>query len=137
MFGVLLVSTLLFAQPLQSTLPTQTGPLRNTFVVAAETVIDDAGKIDLKASDTVSDSLIQQLRTAQSTLVSMAQDDREKDVASISSDMVFAATACHLQATNGADTTNCQAQFARARTRVMEAIHKHKSGDTWQDGPPA
>jgi hypothetical protein len=133
---ILLASALLLVQEAR-TLPTTHAPLRNTFVVAAETVIDDANKIDLKATDPTSDALIQQLREAKDRLAGMAQDDREKDIANTANDMVFAATACHLQATNGADTTTCQTQFARARSRVMEAINKHKAGGTWVDGPPA
>lgn len=133
---LLLTSALLLAQ-MGRTLPTQTGPMRNTFVVAAETVVDNASHVDLRANTATSDAQMQQLKASRDTLAGMAEDDREKDAAALINDMVFAISACHLQATNGADTTTCKAQFLRARARVMEAIRKHKNGDAWVDGPPA
>ncbi len=112
-------------------------PMRNTFVVAAETVIDNASRVDLKADLAVSDAQMKQVDTARATLKAMVEDDREKEVAVTITDMVSQLSACRLQATNGVSTDACKAQFERARLRAMEAIGKHKSGDTWTDGPPA
>ena len=119
------------------TLPTSTAPLRNTFVVAAETVIDDASAVDLKAELVVSDAQMRQVDAAKTTLNRMVEDDREKTAAAAVNDMVFQLSACRLQATNGANTDACSAQFERTRKRAMEAIDKHKSGGTWADGAPA
>ena len=52
-------------------------PMRNTFVVAAETVIDNASRVDLKADLTVSDAQMKQVDIAKSTLKAMVEDDRE------------------------------------------------------------
>jgi len=111
--------------------------MRNTFVVAAETVIDNASRVDLKADLTVSDAQMKQVDIAKSTLKAMVEDDREKEVALTVTDMVSQLSACRLQATNGASTDACKAQFERARLRAMEAIRKHKIGDTWANGAPA
>ena len=111
-------------------------PLRNTFVTAAETVIDNASRVDLRADLTVSDAQMKQVDSAKATLNGMVEDDREKDAAAVVNDMVFQLSACRLQATNGAGTDACKVQFDRARLRAMDAIHKHKSGDVWADGAP-
>ena len=117
--------------------PAANAPLRNTFVTAAETVIDNASRVDLKADLTISDAQMKQVDSAKESLSKMAEDDREKDAAAVVNDMVFQLSACRLQATNGAGTDACKAQFDRARLRAMEAIRKHKSGDSWVDGAPA
>ena len=125
----------LFAAP-QSTLPTSTAPLRNTFVVAAETVIDNASAVDIKADDVHFAGQMQQLRSAKDNLKSMADDDRERDAASAADDLIFAVAACHIQAKDGASTDRCQTQIANARTRAMEALRMHKSNGQWVAGPP-
>ena len=126
----------MFFQPIQSTLPTQTGPLRNTFVVAAETVIDNASAVDLKAEQPVFDAQMQQLKAAKDNLSRMADDDREREAASAADDLIFSIAACHIQAKDGASTDRCQAQITQATNRAMEALHKHKSNGAWVDGPP-
>lgn len=134
MYLTLVLTSLLAFAPQRS--PSANTPLRNTFVTAAETVIDNASRVDLKADLTVSDAQMKQVDSAKETLNKMVEDDREKDAAAVVNDMVFQLSACRLQATNGADTISCKAQFERARSRAMEAIRKHKSGDTWVDGAP-
>ena len=131
------VTTMLALLPAVFQIPQQTKvPMRNTFVVAAETVIDNASRVDLKADLAVSDGQMKQVDTAKATLKAMVEDDREKEAALTVVDMVSQLSACRLQATNGANTEACRAQFDRARLRAMEAIQKHKNGNTWVDGAP-
>ncbi|HEY4356638.1 MAG TPA: hypothetical protein VGN16_12885 [Acidobacteriaceae bacterium] len=131
-----LIAALLLALPSQYNLPTKTQKLRNTFVTAAETVIDDAGMIDVKADDASFAPQLQSLKTAKDNLKNLAESDREQEIASEASDLVFAVSACHLQAKDGTPTDACQAQVGRARVRMMENINKHKINGAWVDGPP-
>ena len=134
---LLLTSTLflLFLPP--QTLPTTTGPIRNTFAVAVETVIDNATAIDIAADETHFSAQYQQLKISNDNLATLAYDDREKDIASEARNLVFLVSACHLQAKDGASTGKCQSQLTHASNRIMEAIAKHKSSGAWTDGPPA
>ena len=137
-FAVLLAATLWPAlQPAQAGAQTPPAPLRNTFVVAAETVIDDANAVDLKADDTHFDGQMQTLKTARENLNRMASEDREHEIVSSADDMIFAISACHIQAKDGGNTAKCQTQVDNARTRTMEVLDKHKSAGAWVDGPPA
>jgi len=131
---LLLASILLLAQS-----PTQPHkiPLRNTFVVAAESVIDDADRTNVKADDTHFDPQMQQLKSAQSNLDHMVAEDGEREVVDATSNLVFAISACHIQSKSGASTAQCEAIVSRARIGAMQAIDKHKSAETWLDGPPA
>jgi len=130
----LLLTSIFF---LFQTVPTTTGPIRNTFAVAAETVLDNASSIDVTADETHFTAQFQQLKISKDTLAGMANDDREKDIASEANNLVFLVSACHIQAKDGAGTGKCQSQLDRARNRIMEAIAKHKSSGAWVDGPPA
>jgi hypothetical protein len=132
----LLLASALLLLPLQQ-LPTVSGPIRNTFVVAAETVIDNASAVDVAADDIRFNAQLQQLTVSKNNLVSMASDDREKDIASEANNLVFLVSACHIQAKDGASTDKCKAQLEHAGKRIMEAISKHKSSGAWADGPPA
>ena len=78
----------------------------------------------------------QLVKSAKENLKSMADDERERDAASAADDLIFAVSACHLQAKDGAPTDRCETQIANARTRAMDAIRKHKSTGAWVDGPP-
>jgi hypothetical protein len=121
-----------------STLPVPTvGPLRETFVTAAETVLDDAAAVDIKGDNDHFSGQFQQLKVANDNLSSMASEEREKSIAASTKDLAFQISSCHIQAIDGADTTKCQAQVDHARNRAMEALNKHKSGNAWVDGPPA
>jgi hypothetical protein len=117
--------------------PTQNMPLRNTFVTGAETVIDTAGAVNVKADDPSFDLQMSQLKTAKDNLVALAQNDREQEIARDASDLVFLVSACHIQAKDGTDTTTCLAQISRARRRMMGNIRKHKVNDAWVDGDPS
>jgi hypothetical protein len=126
----------LAGQEAPRSLPNSLAPLRNTFVTAAETVIDSASAVDLSGDDAHYAAQMQDLRTAKENLKRMAEDDRERDAASATDDLVFAVQACHLQAKDGAGTDKCQVQVNNARRRAMEALLKHKANGKWVDGPP-
>jgi hypothetical protein len=132
---ILLASTLFLLA--QSQFPTVSGPIRNTFAVAAETVIDNASAVDVKADEPHFSAQFAQLKTSKDNLAGMATDEREKDIAARASDMVFLVSACHIQAKDGASTDQCQSQLSRARTHIMEAISRHKTAGAWTDGPPS
>jgi hypothetical protein len=137
--GVLLAAALWIVAP--SPAPAQAGPqpqtpLRDAFVVAAETVIDDAASTDVKADDAHFAGQMTSLKQAHANLTAMAEDDREHTIADAMKDIVFQVASCHIQSTDGADTTKCQSQIETARNRAMETINKHKSGGSWVDGPP-
>lgn len=136
-FPILSAAHLILLLSPQSMLPTATGPLRNTFVTAAETVIDNASGIDIKGDDAHFNPQMQQLRAAKDNLKGMAEDDRERDAAVAADDLIFAVAACHIQAKDGASTDRCQAQIDGARTRAMEALRVHKSNGVWAAGPPS
>ncbi|HEY5381295.1 MAG TPA: hypothetical protein VIJ65_03510 [Acidobacteriaceae bacterium] len=138
--GVLLAAALWMAAP--SPAPAQAGPepqipLRDAFVVAAETVIDDAGTTDVKADDAHFAGQMTSLKEAQANLAAMADVDREHTIADAMKDIVFQVASCHIQSIDGADTTKCQSQIETARKRAMQTINKHKSGSSWVDGPPS
>lgn len=132
---LLLAASLLLAVP-QFNPAYPHGPMRNTFATSAETVVDTADAIDIHANDAAFDAQMQQLHNTYDTLKAMAEDEREKDVASSLNDLVFAISACHLQARNGAPIEKCTKQIANARFRSLDALGKHKDGATWVDGPP-
>jgi hypothetical protein len=138
--GSLFVSTLLLlSAPAQQGPPTAnpTYPLRATFVTAAETVIDDAAAVDIKADTGHFAGQMQQLKEAQANLASMAGDDRENAIADEMKDLIFQIYSCHIQSIDGSSTAKCEAQVTAARNRAMETLNKHKDGNTWVDGPPA
>ena len=112
-------------------------PLSNTFISAAEMVLDDAGKVEIKAPDDRFESEMRDLKSAKDNLDHMAYEDREHRIVSAASELVFAISACHIQAKDGADTAKCESQIENARNRAMYVLGKHKSGTSWIDGPPA
>ena len=132
-----LLASTLFLLPFQYPIQPHKVPLRNTFVVAAETVIDDAGNIDIKSSDDQFEPQMQQLKAAQATLTRMIGEDGERDVVEATNNLIFAISACHIQAKAGTGTAQCEPIISRARTGAMEAIDKHKSAGAWVDGPPS
>ena len=132
--GILLLSSLAL---LFQSLPVPSGPLRNTFVVATETVVDNAGTIDLRANETAYNGQLHQLKVSRDTLEALAEDTREKDIADSANNLIFLVTACRIQAKTGTPTEHCNTQLSNARTRIMSAINRHKTGNAWVDGPPA
>jgi hypothetical protein len=132
---LLLLAAALWIAP-QSNVPFHRGPLRNSFATAAEDVIDTADAVQIHADDTQIGAQMQQLHTVYDRLKSMADDERETEVAQSLNDLVFAVSACHITARGGDSTEQCEAQVNRARTRSMVAIEKHKTPNGWQDGAP-
>src|SRR3954470_11852254 len=98
---ILLASALLFVQMGTSAPPGPSGPLSNTFITAAETVIDNSATIDLKANDVSFDAQLQQLKMSRDNLNTMAVDSRQKDIADAGKPLVFLVSACHIQAKDG------------------------------------
>lgn len=137
--GILSTSAFLLLLPIQQGPPSANPPvpMRQTFVTAAQTVIDDASAVDIKADESHFTGPMQELNSAENILTNMAEDDREKDIAAEMKDLIFQISSCHIQAIDGADTTRCEAQIASARNRAMDSLHRHKEGGTWVDGPPA
>jgi len=132
----LLASTLLFLAP-QYPMPTHNPTLRNTFVIAAETVIDDADATAIKAPDAQFDPQMQQLKAAQANLKQMVAEQGEQEVVDETSNLIYAVAACHIQAKTAPDTSKCELTIAHARTSAMEALHKHKASGSWVDGDPS
>lgn len=134
MHKTLLLTALWFTQ-----LPTLGGTtqIRNTFLVATETVIDNATAVDLRASDDRYEAQLKQLRQSKDTLTQMAEGQRENDVADDVNNLVFLISACRIQAKTGADTAKCTAQLATAETRIMDAIGAHKSNGAWKQDAAA
>ena len=131
----LLASSLLFLP--QYPIPTHHPTLRNTFVVAAETVIDDADHTDIKAPDAQFDPQMKQLKTVQTTLDQMVAEQGEREVVDETKNLIYAIAACHIQAKTAPDTSKCERTISHARSSAMEALNKHKVDGAWVDGPPA
>lgn len=132
--ALLLLTALAFGP--QSNTPFPHGPLRNSFASAGETVIDTADQVEIHAEQNRFDPQMQQLHAVYDRLKTLAQDDRENEIAHSLNDLVFAISACHLTALGGGSTEQCEAQVSRARIRSMEALNKHKTASGWEDGPP-
>lgn len=133
----LLAASLGLPSPLPQSAPRDSTPPRNSFIVAAESTIDDASALDLKAADAQFDPQMRALKAAQANLATMAEDDNERDIASDVNDLIFAVSACHIAAKGGAPTAQCESQISDARTHAMQALGKHKTGGVWQDRPPS
>ncbi len=112
-------------------------PLRQTFVSAAQVVIDDARGVDVKADNDHFAGQMQTLKEASDNLAAMAGDDREKDIASSMKDIIFQISSCHIQSIDGTPTDNCEAQIKAAEARAMEILNRHKENGTWAEGPPS
>jgi hypothetical protein len=136
--GFLLAPALwLFAQPLQSGPPIHYGPMRNTFIVAAETVVDNAGSVNVDADDATFTAQMQSLKVSKDNLIQLAAEEREQDIATDSKEMIFMLASCHIQSIDGAKTDTCKNQVARTMNHIMVMIGKHKAGGSWVDGAPS
>ena len=131
----LLASGLLFLP--QYPMPTHNPALRNTFVVAAETVIDDADHTDIKAADPQFDPQMLQLKAAQANLDQMVAEQGEREVVNETKNLIYAIAACHIQAKTAPDTSKCETTITHARASAMDVLNRHKSNGAWVDGPPA
>ena len=112
-------------------------PPRETFVSAAEVVLDNAAAIDVKADNDHFSGEMQQLRQSNDNLNSMAADDGEKSIAETMKDIIFQISSCHIQAIDGTPTDKCEAQIKSAERQAMTALKRHKEGDSWVAGAPA
>jgi hypothetical protein len=136
--AILLAATLLLTPaPAQIGAPIPHAPLRNTFLVSAETVIDNATAIDPTAPDTQFDPQMHQLKQSRDTLKDMASEDGEQEIVTESSNIIFAISACHIQARAASKTDTCKAQIAASITAMMRLLNHHKSAGVWIAGPPA
>jgi len=127
----------LFSAPAQIGAPVPHSPLRNTFLVSAETVIDYANAVNVEAAPNQFDPEMLQLKQSQATLKNMAAEEGEQEIIAESDNIIFAISACHIQARAGSKTDTCKAQVAASIANVMRLLNHHKSGDSWVNGPPA
>ncbi|HZQ43869.1 MAG TPA: hypothetical protein VFA99_11490 [Acidobacteriaceae bacterium] len=112
-------------------------PPRETFVSAAEVVLDNAAAIDVKADNDHFNGAMQQLRQSNDNLNSMAADEGEKNIAETMKDIIFQISSCHIQAIDGTPTDKCEAQIKTAERQAMTTLKRHKEGSSWVEGPPA
>lgn len=109
---------------------------RNTFLVATESVLDQATSLDLNTEAAAFDPGFATLKTAQRNLEDMASDEQEQNVVSELKNMVFRLSSCRIQAIDGTDISGCLLKLAADRKDVMLAIHRHKENGAWTDGDP-
>jgi hypothetical protein len=112
-------------------------PPRETFISAAEVVLDNAAAVDLKADNDHFNGAMQQLRESNDNLNSMAADEGEKNIAATMKDIIFQISSCHIQAIDGTPMDKCEAQINSAERQAMAALKRHKEGSSWAQGPPA
>jgi hypothetical protein len=138
--GALVAAALLvLAAPVQQG-PPPLSPVpapRETFISAAEVVLDNAAAVDVKADNDHFNGAMQQLRQSNDNLNSMAADEGETNIAVTMKDIIFQISSCHIQAIDGTPIDNCEAQIKSAERRAMAALKRHKEGSSWIDGPPA
>jgi len=129
-------ATLLLLTQLPQNMPVDNMPLRNSFVSAAETVVDDSAAVDVSAEDSAYNLRFGKFQADRAYMDRLAQDDREHGIVTSTKDLEFLINACRLQTRNGVPPDKCLTQLANARTRIMVELNHHKSGDAWLDGPP-
>lgn len=137
--GALVAALFLLAAPAQQGPPSLNPipPPRQTFVAAAQVVLDNAAAVDVKADNDHFTNSMQQLRQSSSNLTNMAADDGEKSIASTMNDIIFQISSCHIQAIDGTPTDKCEAQIKSAEKQAMTTLNSHKEGSSWVQGPPA
>jgi len=129
----LLAAPALQGPPSASPLP----PPRQTFVAAAQVVLDNAAATNVKADNNHFAGSMQQLRQSSDNLSNMAADEGEKDIASTMKDIIFQISSCHIQAIDGTSTDKCEAQIQTAEKQAMTVLNRHKDNGSWVEGPPA
>jgi hypothetical protein len=112
-------------------------PPRQTFVSAAQVVLDNASAIDVKADNDHFSGAMQQLKQSSDNLNNMAADEGENNIASTMKDIIFQISSCHIQSIDGTPTDKCEAQIKTAEKQAMVILNRHKEGSSWVDGPPA
>ena len=129
----LLAAPALQGPPSASPIP----PPRQTFVAAAQVVLDNASAVDVKADNDHFAGSMQQLKQSSQNLTNMAADDGEKSIASTMNDIIFQISSCHIQAIDGTSTDKCEAQIKSAEKQAMVTLNRHKDNGVWVAGPPA
>jgi uncharacterized protein with von Willebrand factor type A (vWA) domain len=112
-------------------------PPRQTFIAAAEVVLDNAATTDVKADRDHFTASMQQLKQSSDNLTAMAADEGEKNIATSMKDIMFQISSCHIQAIDGAPTDKCEAQIKTAERQAMTVLNRHKDNGSWVEGPPA
>jgi hypothetical protein len=112
-------------------------PPRQTFVSAAQVVLDNAAAVDVKSDNDHFDGAMQQLKQSNENLNAMAADDGEKNIAATMKDIIFQISSCHIQSIDGTPTDKCEAQIKSAEKQAMVTLNRHKEGSSWVEGPPA
>jgi len=138
--AVLVTATLfLLAAPAQQGPPpvSKVPPPRQTFVAAAQVVLDNADAVDLKAGNDHFAAQMQQLRQSNDNLTNMAADEGETNIAATMKDIIFQISSCHIQAIDGTSIDKCQAQIKAAEKQAMTVLNRHKDNGSWVEGPPA
>ena len=137
--GALVTALFLLAAPAQQGPPSVNPipPPRQTFVAAAQVVLDNAAATDVKSDSDHFSTSLQQLKQSSDNLNNMAADDGEKNIAASMKDIIFQISSCHIQAIDGTSTDKCEAQIKSAEKQAMVAINRHKDNGSWVDGPPA
>lgn len=138
--GVLVAAAFLFvAAPAQQAPPSlnPAPPPRQTFISAAQVVLDNAAAVSVKAGSDQFSGAMQQLRQSSDNLNAMADDEGEKNIAATMKDIIFQISSCHIQAIDGTATDKCEAQISAAEKQAMVTLNRHKEGGSWVEGPPA
>lgn len=133
---VALVAVALSAAVPQRAGPPLRTPLRNAFVTATESVLDQAEGLDLNADAAAFGPGLANLKTAEQNLEAMASDDEELAVITQLKSLMFTLSSCRIQAIDGADISHCLLSMRRASKQTMLLIHKHKDNGGWADGDP-
>jgi hypothetical protein len=136
--GALLAAALLvIAAPQGPPSANPVPPPRQTFISAAQVVLDNAAAIDVKSDNDHFNVAMQQLKHSNENLNAMAADDGEKDIAATMKDIIFQISSCHIQSIDGTPTDKCEAQIKSAEKQAMTTLNRHKEGSSWAEGPPA
>jgi hypothetical protein len=137
--GLVAAALFVLAAPAQQGPPSANPvpPPRQTFISAAQVVLDNAAAVDVKADNDHFNGSMQQLRTSSDNLNSMAADEGEKSIAATMKDIIFQISSCHIQSIDGTPTDKCEAQIKTAEKQAMTTLNRHKEGGSWVGGPPA
>jgi hypothetical protein len=137
--ALLTASLLLLAAPPQYGPPSANPvpPPRQTFVAAAQVVLDNAAAVDVKSDRDRFAGSMQQLRQSNDNLTAMAADEGEKNIATTMKDIIFQISSGHIQAIVGTSTDKCEAQIKTAEKQAMTVLNRHKDNASWVQGPPA
>ena len=112
-------------------------PPRQTFISAAQVVLDNAAAVDVKADRDHFTGSMQQLKQSNDNLTAMAADEGEKSIAATMKDIIFQISSCHIQAIDNTPTDKCEAQIKTAEKQAMTVLNRHKDNGSWVEGPPA